>query len=139
MKATAKQDVVDIYLKHLRVLLVDDSLPVQRMVQAVPRDIGVGEVLTANDGEQALEILDDKEIRIGLVISNWHMRKMTGLDLLRTIRDQGKNIPFLMVSSDVSKQTVTSAVAAGVNAYIRKPFSQKEITDEIVHIATAYG
>jgi CheY-like chemotaxis protein len=139
VKATAKQDVVDIYLKHLRVLLVDDSLPVQRMVQAVFRDVGVGEVLTASDGEQALEILDDKEIRIGLIISNWHMRKMTGLDLLRTIRDQGRNIPFLMVSSDVSKQTVTSAVAAGVNAYIRKPFSQKEITDEIVHIATAYG
>ena len=139
MKATAKQDVVDIYLKHLRVLLVDDSLPVQRMVQAVFRDVGVGEVLTASDGEQALEILDDKEIRIGLIISNWHMRKMTGLDLLRTIRDQGRNIPFLMVSSDVSKQTVASAVAAGVNAYIRKPFSQKEITDEIVHIATAYG
>ncbi len=139
MKETAKRDVIDKYLKHLRVLLVEDSLPVQRMIRGLLKDIGVGDVLTVGDGEKALALVDDEDTRVGLIIFDCHMPKLNGLNLLRALRDRGQNIPFLMISSDVSKETVSAAVAAGVSAYVRKPFSQKEITDRIVHITTAHG
>lgn len=118
----------------MKVLIVDDFATMRRIMKNILKQIGFTNIIEADDGTTALEEL--KNNSIDLIISDWNMPKMTGLDLLKTVRgsDEFKNIPFLMVTAEAQKQNVIDAVQAGVSNYVVKPFTAEAISEKIQKI-----
>ena len=115
----------------MTVLVVDDFATMRRILKNMFRQLGFNNIIEADDGTTALEALQKNEI--GLIVSDWNMPKMTGLELLKTVRasDEHKNIPFLMVTAEAQKQNVLDAVQAGVSNYVVKPFTAEQISDKL--------
>jgi two-component system chemotaxis response regulator CheY len=116
------------------VLVVDDAPTMRRIVRSLLRELGIKHVREAEDGSAALEQL--KQQRADLVVSDWNMPQMTGIELLRAIRgDDGlKDIPVLMVTAESKKENIMEAVQAGVNNYIVKPFNAKTLEEKLTKI-----
>ncbi len=115
----------------IKVLVVDDFATMRRIVKGVLKQLGFKEIIEAEDGTAALEEL--RKENIGLIISDWNMPKMTGLDLLKAVRsdDSLKNIPFIMVTAEGQKENVLEAVQAGVSNYIVKPFTPETMSEKL--------
>ena len=118
----------------IKILVVDDFATMRRIVKNVLKQIGFTNITEADDGTTALEQL--RSGSFDLIISDWNMPKMTGLDLLKTVRgmDEYKNIPFLMVTAEAQKQNVVEAVQAGVSNYVVKPFTADQLTEKLEKI-----
>ncbi len=118
----------------MTVLVVDDFATMRRILKNIFRQLGFENVIEADDGTTALEAL--KKNKIDLIVSDWNMPKMTGLELLKTVRasDEYKGIPFLMVTAEAQKQNVLDAVQAGVSNYVVKPFTAEQISDKLEKI-----
>ncbi len=117
--------------QNLEVLVVDDQQSMRQLACFTLEQIGVRNVVQAKDGTQALEAMQSK--RFDLVISDWNMDGMDGIELLKTIRSDPlqKKTPFIMATGQNSKEQVQEAITAGVNNYIVKPYSAKALKDKI--------
>lgn len=109
--------------KNMAVLIVDDYKTMLRIIRNLLRQIGFNNVDEASDGATALQKL--RRDNFGLVISDWNMEPMTGLQLLKEVRADEKlrNLPFIMVTAESKTENVIAAKKAGVNNYIVKPFN----------------
>jgi len=118
----------------IKILIVDDFATMRRILKNILKQLVFVNITEADDGTTALEQL--KSGHFDLIISNWNMPKMTGLDLLKTVRGMSdiKDIPFLMVTAEAQKQNVISAVQAGVSNYVVKPFTAEQIADKLEKI-----
>jgi two-component system chemotaxis response regulator CheY len=116
---------------NIKVLVVDDFATMRRIVKGVLKQLGFQEIIEAENGSAALEEL--KREQVGLIVSDWNMPKMTGLDLLKAVRgdDNLKGIPFIMVTAEGQKENVMEAVKAGVNNYIVKPFTPETFNEKL--------
>lgn len=117
--------------QNLQVLVVDDQQSMRQLACFTLDQIGVRNVVQAKDGEQALEAM--QRHRFDLVISDWNMEGMDGIELLKKIRSDPlqKKTPFIMATGQSGKEQVTEAIQAGVNNYIVKPYSAKALKDKI--------
>ncbi|MBK6690302.1 MAG: chemotaxis response regulator CheY [Deltaproteobacteria bacterium] len=117
--------------KNCRILSVDDFSTMRRIVKNILRQLGYTNVDEAENGAAALSTL--KEKKYDLVISDWNMPVMTGIELLKSVRaDPGlKATPFLMVTAEAEKSQVVEAIEAGVNSYILKPFTAKLLEEKL--------
>jgi two-component system chemotaxis response regulator CheY len=115
----------------MKVLVVDDFATMRRIVKGVLKQLGFNTIVEAEDGSAALEVL--KKEKIGLIVSDWNMPKMTGLDLLKAVRadDNLKPTPFIMVTAEGQKENVIEAVKAGVSNYIVKPFTPETFSEKL--------
>jgi len=115
----------------MKVLVVDDFSTMRRIMKNILKQIGFTNIFEADDGTTAIEEL--KKNKIDLIVSDWNMPKMTGIELLNHVRatDDYKTVPFLMVTAEAQKQNVIEAVQAGVSNYIVKPFTADQITDKL--------
>lgn len=122
---------------EMKVLVVDDAATMRRIVRSLLRELGIKNVREAEDGEMALE--DLKRHKADLVVSDWAMPKMTGIELLRAIRQDTalKDTPVLMVTAESKKENIMEAVQAGVNNYIVKPFNSKTLEEKLNKIFKA--
>jgi two-component system chemotaxis response regulator CheY len=123
----------------MKFLVVDDSATMRRILVNSLQRIGFGECVEAEDGLQALEKFDAS---IGFIITDWNMPRMSGIDLARALRahDKGRTVPILMVTTRSVREDIVSAVEAGVNNYVVKPFTPqvlKEKIDQVLSGATA--
>jgi len=118
----------------IKVLIVDDFATMRRILKNILKQLGFKNLLEADDGTTALDALEKNDI--DLVISDWNMPKMTGLELLKSVRASKKyaKIPFLMVTAEAQKQNVIEAVQAGVSNYVVKPFTAEAISDKLKKI-----
>ena len=118
----------------MKILIVDDFATMRRIMKNILKQIGFSNIIEADDGTTALEEL--KKSTVDLIISDWNMPKMTGLDLLKNVRDTDglKDIPFLMVTAEAQKQNVIDAVQAGVTNYVVKPFTAEAISEKLEKI-----
>ena len=118
----------------MKILIVDDFSTMRRIIKNILRQLGFSNVQEADDGTTALEKLQQEPF--DFVILDWNMPKMTGIELLRTIRADSslKHIPVLMVTAEAQKENVVEAVQAGVNNYIVKPFTADTMKDKIERI-----
>lgn len=107
--------------KEMNILVVDDYQTMVRIIKNLLKQIGFINIDEASDGTQALEKISQKGY--GLIISDWNMEPMTGLDLLKTLRGSGNKVPFIMVTAESKTENVMAAREAGVNNYIVKPFN----------------
>lgn len=113
------------------VLIVDDYKTMLRIIRNLLKQLNFNDVDEAEDGNAALEKLRTKSY--GLVISDWNMEPMTGLDLLKHVRsdEKLKKLPFIMVTAESKTENVIAAKAAGVSNYIVKPFNAATLKAKI--------
>jgi two-component system chemotaxis response regulator CheY len=114
----------------LPILVVDDYQTMVKIVRAMLAQLGFEDVDSASDGEEALSKMRDK--KYGLVISDWNMEPMNGLDLLRKVRaEQQREVRFIMVTAESKTDHVIAARRAGVDNYIVKPFNAQTLQSKI--------
>ena len=118
----------------LTVLLVEDEPFSIRLATSVLRQIGVTDIATARDGAEAIEVLKSAVRPVHLIISDWNMPNMNGLELLKKVRATWPDIPFLMLTGSRSPDLVLAAREHQVNAYIVKPFSAEQLGKKIASI-----
>lgn len=117
--------------KTMPVLIVDDFATMRRIVKTCLSQLGFTSITEAEDGKAALEKLQSGHFK--LVISDWNMPNMMGIDLLRAVRaDQNlKALPFIMVTAEAQKDNVIEAAKAGVSNYIVKPFTVDQMQTKL--------
>jgi len=113
------------------ILIVDDYVRMLRIIRTLLRQLGYDQVEEACDGATALAKLREKPFR--LVISDWNMEPMSGLELLRQVRADPKlaDLPFIMVTAEARETNIAEARAAGVSGYIVKPFGAEALRHKI--------
>ena len=117
--------------KTMNVLIVDDYRTMLRIIRNLLKQIDFDNVDEATDGVQALTKL--RAGNFGLVISDWNMEPMTGLQLLTEVRGDAKlkDTPFIMITAESKAENVVAAKAAGVSNYIVKPFNAETLRGKI--------
>lgn len=117
--------------KNTKVLIVDDFATMRKVVRNLLKQSGYEDIVEAEDGVMALKVL--KSQKIDVVVSDWNMPNMTGLELLKAVRADADlaNTPFLMVTAEALQDNVVAAVKAGVNNYIVKPFTAEVLNEKI--------
>ena len=120
--------------KNLPILIVDDYKTMLRIVRNLLKQLNFQNIDEATDGSMALAKLKEKSY--GLIISDWNMQPMTGLDLLKSVRSDAslKDTPFIMVTAESKTENVIAAKEAGVNNYIVKPFNAETLKGKIASV-----
>jgi len=119
--------------KSMNVLVVDDYQTMIRIIKNLLKQLGFDNVDEATNGQVALDMVNTK--KYGLVISDWNMEPMTGLELLKQVRSHANQnvnkVPFIMVTAESKTENVIAAKQAGVNNYIVKPFNAETLKTKI--------
>ena len=117
--------------RAMNVLIVDDYKTMLRIIRNLLKQIDFNSVEEASDGAEALAKL--RHGNYGLVISDWNMQPMTGLELLQEVRADSRlrATPFIMVTAESKAENVVAAKQAGVSNYIVKPFNAETLRDKI--------
>lgn len=118
------------------VLIVDDYKTMLRVIRGLLAQNGFKNVDEASDGQMALSMI--KEKKYDLIISDWNMEPMTGLDLLKSVRAASNPVPFIMVTAESKTENILAAKGAGVNNYIVKPFSAETLKAKIASVMGAF-
>lgn len=113
-------------------LIVDDSSTMRRIIKNTLQRLGYEDILEAEHGLQAWEIMDSIG-GIGVLITDWNMPEMNGLDLVKKVRADGRfaDMPIIMVTTEGGKAEVITALKAGVNNYIVKPFTPQVLKEKL--------
>lgn len=116
---------------NMNVLIVDDFATMRRILKNILRQIGFANISEAEDGKSALKEL--KKTKYDLVLCDWNMPEMSGLEVLRTVRadEELKGLPFIMVTAEAQKDNILEAVKAGVSNYVVKPFTADTMSEKL--------
>ena len=125
--------------KTLKFLVVDDFSTMRRIVRNLLKELGYNNVEEAEDGAQALDMLDSG--RFQFVVSDWNMPNLDGLEMLKGIRasESLKHLPVLMVTAEAKKENIIAAAQAGANGYVVKPFSAATLEEKLDRIFEKVG
>ena len=117
--------------KKMRILVVDDFSTMRRIVRNLLSDLGFDNIIEAEDGAPALQIM--KSEQIDFVVTDWNMPGMTGIDLLKAIRAEARcaKVPVLMVTAEARRDQILEAAQAGVNGYVIKPFNAATLKEKL--------
>ncbi len=120
------------------ILIVDDYKTMLRIIRSLLKQLGFDNVDEATDGQDALAKLRSK--KYDLVISDWNMEPMSGLQLLREVRADGRTagVPFIMVTAESKTENVIAAKEAGVSNYIVKPFNAATLKQKLASVVGAF-
>lgn len=115
----------------MKILVVDDFSTMRRIIKNLLKDLGMTNVVEADDGQTALPIL--KQGGIDFLVTDWNMPGMTGIDLLKEVRADAAlaSTPVLMVTAEAKKEQIVAAAQAGVNGYVVKPFTAAVLKEKI--------
>jgi len=121
----------------MKILVADDSRAMRMIVTRTLRQAGYSghQVIEAENGKQALDIA--AKGGIDLILSDWNMPEMTGIDFLRALRGRGSKIPFCFVTSEGSEEMREQAAAAGAVGLISKPFTADAFADALSSVVTS--
>lgn len=116
----------------MKLLVVDDSSTMRRIIKNTLQRLGYEDILEAENGVEAWQLLDTTE-DIKILITDWNMPEMNGLDLVKKVRadDRYGEIPIIMVTTEGGKAEVITALKAGVNNYIVKPFTPQVLKEKL--------
>lgn len=122
--------------KKLTVMVVDDELFIRNLIARMLRDLGIGEVLMANDGADALIKLESESERLDLVVCDLEMPGMDGFAFVRTLRGLADKLlaglPVLILTGHAEQENVEMAIKLGIHGFVAKPVSLKVLESRIV-------
>ncbi len=120
--------------KNMPILIVDDYKTMLRIIRNLLKQLGFNNVDEAIDGSSALQKLREKDCN--LIISDWNMEPMSGLQLLKEVRADVKlkELPFIMITAESKSENVIAAKEAGVSNYIVKPFNAATLTGKLTTV-----
>lgn len=123
----------------MKYLVVDDSPTMRRIVINAMAAIGFSNIVEAQDGQDALEKLQENEI--DFIITDWNMPVMSGIDFVKAVKgnDNFKNIPVVMVTTRGEKSDIITALQAKVDNYIVKPFTPSTLKTKLDAVKEKYG
>lgn len=115
----------------MRFLVIDDSIPMQRIITNILARLGHRDVVVAANGREALKHIERGQI--DFVITDWYMPEMAGIDVLRNLRakDATRHVPILMVTANGARDDVTRAAQLRVDGYVLKPFTAETLKSRI--------
>ncbi len=121
----------------MRILVVDDSSTMRRIIKADLKELGFKNVITADDGKPAWEIIQRETI--DLILSDHKMPGMSGQELLSLVRKHPdyKCLPFIMITAEAFRENVLEAIKLGVSNYVVKPFSAQQLREKIEKVCCA--
>ena len=122
-------------LSELKVLIVEDNREAMQLLKMVLRDLGLGQVFSAGDGAEAEAFLAAAHEMVDLIICDWRMPRMTGIELLEQVRMNYPAMPFIMVTANRDIDSVKAARGLGVNAYIVKPYAPEQLESKLTALA----
>ena len=114
-----------------KVLVVDDSAVMRQIIKKNLKELGFSELIEAENGAAGLKKAGEEPV--DLIVSDWNMPNMTGLEFLKAVRADAdlKGIAFIMVTSEADKEKIMEAVQAGVDQYLVKPFNAMQLEEKI--------
>ncbi|TWU58736.1 Chemotaxis protein CheY [Rubripirellula tenax] len=112
-----------------KVLLVDDSGVMRKIIVRALNAISITDVVEAADGAEALKLFNSDSF--GLVLTDWNMPNMNGLELLTAIRATGSKVPVIMITTEAEQGRVLQAIQAGASNYLVKPFEQETLLNKL--------
>ncbi|MFT5533892.1 MAG: two-component system chemotaxis response regulator CheY [Burkholderiaceae bacterium] len=115
----------------IRILVVDDMSSMRRLVVKYFSELGYQHVVEASNGNEAFSLLQKQTF--DLVVTDWSMPRMTGLELLQAIRKEPelKHIPVLLITAEARKENILAAVRSGANGYVVKPFTMITLGEKV--------
>ena len=119
-----------------KILIVDDMSTMRKLIKKSLAELGFTNVVEASDGQVAWEKITELRSTpdpVDLVISDWNMPRMKGIDLLIKIRNSAetKDLPFLLLTAEAEKDQVDVALEAGVSGYLLKPFTKDQLAEKL--------
>jgi len=122
--------------EKLKVLIVEDQADARAMIRNVLSELGITQMFEANDGQEALKFMDTAFDFVNLIICDWNMPGLSGVEFLRQLRTVDPDTPFLMITGRSDMDSVVEAKTSGVSGYIRKPFSPAQLEAKLRIIKT---
>ena len=113
----------------VKVLVVDDSGTMRKIIVRSLNALGVTDVLEAGDGSDGLELF--KQHAFDMVLTDWNMPRMTGIEFLKAIRASGSQVPVILITTEADRGRVIEAVQAGVSDYLVKPFETEGLRTKL--------
>ncbi len=123
-------------LTDLKVLVVEDNKSAQNLMKMVLGGIGVNQIYAAQDGKAALDFLGEAPELVDLIVCDWKMPRMTGLEFLQQVRTVYPNLPFMMVTGKSDISSVKAAKEFGVDAYLSKPYSPQQFEKKLLELVS---
>lgn len=120
----------------MKALVVDDSGVMRKIVARGLSALWVNEVAEAGDGFEALEVFGDGG-GFDLILTDWNMPRMNGLEFVQAVRAAGHTIPIMMITTETEKEQVVKAIQAGINDYLVKPFDQEALRLKLERLVPA--
>jgi len=118
----------------MRVLVLDDSKTMLRIISNTLKRVGITDIVTAEDGVEGLAEYNnakDNNNMFGVIFTDWNMPNMNGLEFVKHIRGIDQDTPIVMITTEGGKAEVIKALKAGVNNYIVKPFTPQVLKEKI--------
>jgi two-component system, chemotaxis family, chemotaxis protein CheY len=117
----------------MKILSVDDSAMIRKVIKNAVDILGFG-FLEASDGQEALNILEKEHSDVGLVLLDWNMPILNGIEVLKRMKadERYRGIPVVMVTTEVERVKVVEAIASGAKNYVMKPFSHEDLIAKIM-------
>ncbi len=115
--------------KNITILVVDDSESMRKVLVSIIKSFGIGTILEANNGIAALNIIKEQELNV--ILCDWEMPKMNGLELFVEVKKMRNPPVFVLVTSNAEMDKVKDAVAKGVKHYIVKPIKPETILKKL--------
>lgn len=126
-----KELAINLAIMKMSIAIVDDEPSVCTTIKAMLHQLGGTYVKTFTSAEDTLEHIHNNEEYFDIIISDWNMPGLTGLEFLRHIRSEQNKLPFLMITGRNDIQSVVEAKKYGVTSYIIKPFGLEELKEKI--------
>ncbi len=131
-----EEGMIDPVLKNLKVLIVEDQTEVRMQLKDQLTELGITQVFEAPDARAAMQLLDGAFVDfVNLILCDWNMPSMSGIEFLRQIRGAGIQTPFMMITGRGDQKSVIEARNYGVDGYIRKPFTPLQIEAKLRSVA----
>lgn len=119
-------------LSSSKVLVADDEDGPRNFVESVLQDLGVSQIVSAKCGAEALEVFTQENQKLDLIICDWMMPRLSGVEVLRHVRQVQPELPFLMVTALATPKAVHKALEHRVSGYIAKPFTPDQLEDKVL-------
>lgn len=120
----------------IKVLVVDDSAIMRRVIMGILNSMNISNdnIEEAADGCEAVDKASSKEYSV--ILMDWNMPNMLGIDAVRNIRASGNKTPILMVTTEGERTNVITAIQAGANNYLVKPFNAEDLREKLEQLVT---